>query len=514
MARMPIPLNVGILIRVIADVVILNGSSFVASLIGQLLAASGALRPLPGGWLTSFVVLAGTVSYARAAVVLTPVAVVVYYLSGFYTFGRAYQSRYKAVIVAEAVTLTYALFGLLSYLRLAPNVPRAVWLSAWLLTLSLTEAVRLCSAVWKEVARWEERLLRQKDDGRIRRVLVIGGAGYVGSALVRQLLRRGYAVRVLDMLLYGNGAAADLRSRGHFEFVRGDFRNIETVVTSMQDVDAVVHLGAIVGDSAGDLEPEITQEVNVVATRLIAEVARGFGVRRLIFTSTCSVYGASDELLDERSVTQPLSRYAKSKLASEQILLAMASAQFSPVILRLGTLYGLSYRPRFDLVVNLLVAKAIREHEFTIVDGEQWRPFLHVDDAARAIVRCLEVPAPVVAGQVFGVGSTEENYQLTQIAAMICDAVPETKVTFVEADGPRRNYRVSCEKIKRRLGFRPARTVRDGIREIRQVIVSGAIADYAASEYSNFKFLASREKALARAIEPVYAGLIAVSGER
>lgn len=512
---MAISMNVGILIRVMADVVLLNVSLVAASVVGQLFAPSGVgPRPLPGGWLTSVVGPAGTLGYARTAIVLTLVAVVTYFLSGFYTFGRAYQSRYKAAIVAEAVTLAYAIFGLLSYLRLAPNLPRAVWLGGWLLTLSGTETMRLCSTVWKEVARWEERLLRQRDDGRIRRVLVIGGAGYVGSALVRQLLRRGYTVRVLDMLLYGDGAMAELRSHAHFEFIKGDFRNIEAVVTSMQDVDAVVHLGAIVGDPAGDLEPEITQEVNVAATRLIAEVARGFGVRRLVFTSTCSVYGASDELLDERSVTNPVSRYAQSKLASEKILLGMASAQFSPVILRLGTLYGLSYRPRFDLVVNLLVAKAMREREITITDGGQWRPFLHVEDAARAVVRCLEVPATVVGGQIFSVGSTEENYQLKQVATMICDLVPGMKVTFVEADGPHRNYRVSCEKIKRRLAFQPARTLPEGIREIRQAIASGTIADYAASEYSNFKFLASHEKRLSKAIEPLYASLLAVPDDR
>lgn len=514
MATVVVPLNRGIVIRVIADALILNAGLLVATMVSQFVVLS-RWGPQHGALPNTFAILNASLGlYAGLTVLLTPLAVFFYSVSGFYTFGRAYTSKYKAAIIAQAVTLTYVVFGLLTYLRVGPNVPRAVWFTGWLLTLLLTESIRLCSSIWREVAKWEERLLRQRDYGRIHRVLVVGGAGYVGSALVRQLLSRGYIVRVLDLLLYGDRATAELRAHPRFEFCHGDFRNIEAVVTCMHDVDAVVHLGAIVGDSAGDLEPEITREVNVVATRLIAEVARGYGVRRFVFTSTCSVYGASDELLDEHSATNALSLYAKSKLASEEILLGLTSSTFSPVILRLGTLYGLSYRPRFDLVANLLVAKAMRERAITIVDGEQWRPFLHVEDAARAIARCLEVPATQIAGQVFSVGSTEENYQLKQIASAICDLIPGTKVTMIEAEGPRRNYRVSCEKIKRRLGFHLSRTVHDGILEIRGAIASGAIRDYSATEYDNFKFLTAHEKTLSKTMEPLYPRLAVVPGER
>lgn len=510
-----IRVNRGIVIRIVADALIVNIALFVAAIVSQLVDLPSGGVSAQDALPTAFAVLNASLGhYVRVTMLLTPLAVAVYALSGFYTFGRAYTSKYKAAIVAEAVTLSYVVLAVLSYLRLVPYVSRSVWLTGWLLTLALTESVRMCSAIWREVARWEERLLRQRDHGRIRRVLVVGGAGYVGSALVRQLLGRGYIVRVLDLLLYGGRATAELQAHPRFEFWHGDFRNIETIVTCMHDVDAVVHLGAIVGDSAGDLEPDITREVNVIATRLIADVARGYGVRRLVFTSTCSVYGASDELLDEHSATNAVSLYAQSKLASEEILLGLASPTFSPVVLRLGTLYGLSYRPRFDLVANLLVAKAMREHEITIVDGEQWRPFLHVEDAARAIARCLEVPATQIAGQVFSVGGTEENYQFKQIAAAICDLIPGTKVTMIEAEGPRRNYRVSCEKIKRRLGFHLSKTVRDGILEIRGAIASGAIRDYSATEYDNFKFLAAHEKTLSKTMETVYARLAVVSEER
>lgn len=492
-------LNRGSLIRVVADALLVNFAILLAYGVrlvvicreSQSILLPEALRLVSG-------------EYLSTAAFLTPLASLLFFGSGFYTYGRAYRSRYKAIVVLQAVTLVYVLLGFLSYLRIGPAIPRSVWVGGWILTLAFVGGARLFNAVWAEISRREARLLRQRPDAPGRRVLVIGGAGYVGSTLVRQLLANGYAVRVFDILLYGDRAMAELCSHPRFEFVHGDFRNVESVVRSMEDMDAVVHLGAIVGDPAGDIEPEVTSEINVAATRLIAEVARGYGVRRFVFTSTCSVYGASDELLDERSLVSAISLYAKTKLDSENLLLKMMNDQFSPVILRLGTLYGLSYRPRFDLVVNLLTAKAVLEGEIVIVEGDQWRPFVHVEDAARAIARCLEAPVTSVSGQIFNVGSTKENYQLKDIASFICEAAPKTQVQFANHDGSRRNYRVSCDKIDQRLGFSPTRTVRDGIKEIKDAIERGEIRDYTAKEYNNFKFLSESAVALAKVMDPLY----------
>lgn len=494
-------LNRGSLIRIVADFIMIN----VALLVGYVVRTTFVLLDSSQPVAISAVMREVGQSNFTIAVFLSPIALLVFYTSGFYTHGRAYRGRYKALIVFQAVTLAYIILGFLSYLRIAPSMPRGVWLIAWMATLALVGGARLFSSAWPEVVRWEERLLRQREDAPIRRVLVIGGAGYVGTALVRQLLTRGYFVRVLDVLLYGDQAMSELRSHPHFEFIQGDFRNIETVVRCTQDIDAVAHLGAIVGDPAGDLEPEVTLEVNVAATRLIAEIAKGFGVRRFVFTSTCSVYGASDYILDERSATNAVSLYAKSKLDSEDILLKMTDANFSPVILRLGTLYGLSYRPRFDLVVNILAAKAVLEREIVINDGDQWRPFVHVEDAARAIARGLEVSANLVAGQIFNVGSTKENYPLKDIAALVCEAVPGTTIKYMERDGERRNYRVSCDKIEQWLGFRTTHTVRDGIAEIKSAIERGHIRDYSAKEYSNYKFLTETGAMLGKSNGPKYA---------
>lgn len=495
MKKLFIPINKATAIRLLFDAVMINVALLSAYLLRMVISIRSLLASGGDGQIAAAKLLGDPwYPFWRSTIFLTPIALVLFWTSGFYTHGRAYRGRYKALIIVQAVTLAYVILGFLSYLQVVPPASREAWLVGWVLTLALVGGGRLGVFLWTETSRMEERLLRQTPDAPVRRVLVIGGAGYVGSALVRQLLVRGYGVRVLDLLLYGDRAMQELQSHARFEFVRGDFRNIETVVRCVRDVDAVVHLGAIVGDSAGDLKPEITYDVNVAATRLIAEVARGYGVRRFVFTSTCGVYGASDQLLDERSEVNAMSLYARSKLASEEILLGLTDNQFSPVILRYGTLFGLSYRPRFDLVVNLLTAKAVMERAITIINGDQWRPFLHVEDAARAIVQCLESSAGAIAGQVFDVGSLEENHQLKGIAALVCDVIPGTKVTFVENDGPVVNYRVSCKKIRERLGFQPARTVRDGIQEIKDAFDRGEIRDYTAVEYDNFKFL-SRDAA-------------------
>lgn len=494
----------GTLIRVAADALMVNAALFLASAARFDVILSSPTTPVSSAAMLRDIVH----SYLDVSVFLTPVALLVFATSGFYTHGRAYRGRYKTLVVLQAVTLVYLILGSLSYIHLIPLLYRGVWLAGWVLTAAMVAGARVFASAWGEVVRWEDRLLRQKADAPIRRVLVIGGAGYVGTALLRQLLAQGYTVRVLDVLLYGERAMAELRSDPRFEFFHGDFRNIENVVRCMQDVDAVVHLGAIVGDPASDLEPEVTTEINVAATRLIAEIARGYGVRRFVFTSTCSVYGASDQMLDERSAVNATSLYAKSKLASEKILLGMADGGFSPVILRLGTLYGLSYRPRFDLVVNLLAAKAVMEGEITIFDGDQWRPFLHVEDAAQAIASCLRASANAVAGQIFNVGATRENYRLRDVAEVVREVVPGARVKHVATEGPRSNYRVSCEKIAHWLGFSPTRTVRDGILEVKQAIERGEIRDYAASEYSNFKFLSQPGATLDKVIEPRYARLM------
>jgi nucleoside-diphosphate-sugar epimerase len=323
----------------------------------------------------------------------------------------------------------------------------------------------------------------------LRNVLVVGGAGFVGSVLLPKLLDRGYHVKVMDSLVYGDDGIRHLNGRPGFEMVEGDLRSLESIVRSSRDADAVVHLGALVGDPACALDENLTLEINLKATQNLAEVARGIGVRRFIFASTCSVYGATEELLDETSALGPVSLYARSKMESEQLTLALDNHEFSTVALRFGTFYGLSPRPRFDLIVNMLVAKAIHDKEITIFGGDQWRPFLHVDDGAEAIVRCLEAPGEAVKGQIFNVGSDDQNYTLRQIADEIAKTMDGVRVVFKKKAEEEASYRVSFAKIRGILDFVPRNTLAEGIEQISAAIQDGEVSHYLDARYSNIKSL-------------------------
>ena len=226
---------------------------------------------------------------------------------------------------------------------------------------------------------------------------------------------------------------------------------------------------------------------------MIAEVAKGSGIRRFCFASTCSVYGANDQILDEWSELNPISLYARSKLASEKVMLQMADESFSPVILRFGTVYGLSGRTRFDLVVNLLTARAVVDGKITMFGGGQWRPFLHVDDAALALMKAVEAPTDLIHGEVFNVGSNEQNYQIAEAAQIIQSLVgldgkfPE--ITDKGADTDFRNYRVDFTKITKILSFIPRWTLQEGIQQVITALESGDVKDYRDPMYSNVKFL-------------------------
>lgn len=437
-------------------------------------------------------------AYGNSAWLLTLLCLVIFTASGFYTYGRFYRSRYKYAIVFQAVSLAYLIFGLFSYLAqgiifdfLAPllNIPTGVFIAAWILTVVFLILARAWANVWRRITHLEDQKLKSQTDRKIQKVLVIGGAGYIGSALLPLLLEKGYEIRLLDLLLYGTEPIENFMDHPKLEILQEDFRSIDKVVESMREVDAVIHLGGIVGDPACALDEELTMDINLMATRMIAEVAKGSGVRVFIFASTCSVYGASDQMLDEKSELNPVSLYARSKIASEKVLLKMADETFSPVILRLSTIYGLSGRTRFDLVVNLLTAKALVDGEITIFGGEQWRPFLHVEDAARAISTILSAPISMVKNQVFNVGSNDQNYTINQIGEHIQNLVPEANITWMGNDPDRRNYWVNFNKISKTLGFTPEWKIEDGIHQVIEAIQSGKVLDYRDARYSNVKFL-------------------------
>lgn len=480
-------LDAGKVLRMAVDVLIVNFSLAVAVVVHYLwmVGVGGGVQD------ASAMLRHYAIRLTQHSFTLTPIALAVFCWSGFYTHSRLYRGRYKAIIITQAVTLVYVLVGFFAYL--APSIfsfQRAVLVLAWLVTLFACLAVRLGHGAWKTFSSVERRYLGVPFVNRPpRNVLVIGGAGYIGSALIPKLLEKGCYVRLLDLFLYGMEPIAPYVTHPRLDIVRADFRQVDKVVQCMQGMDAVIHLGAIVGDPACAIDEELTVEVNLVATRTIAEIAKGFGINRFIFASTCSVYGASDELLDERSALTPVSLYARSKIASEQVLLSLASPNFSPTILRFGTIYGLSGRVRFDLVVNLLTAKAVVDGKITIFGSDQWRPFLHVDDAATAVLKVLEAPLPLVRNQIFNVGSDSQNYTLQQVGETIHRLVPTAEMIVMGSDGDQRNYRVNFSKIRRVLDFNPRWTLEQGIQQVIDALNSGVIQDYRDALYSNVKFL-------------------------
>jgi nucleoside-diphosphate-sugar epimerase len=444
----------------------------------------------------------------RLAVLLlvVPASLTTFYLRGFYTDGNNYRRRPKPLTIIESASIAYLAFGAVVYL-VAPSqlVPRLIFITGWLVTVVLLLGSRVWSSTWRDAILREEQSRRRSGHAPIRRVLVVGGAGYIGSALVRQLLDKNYLVRVLDPLMYGDGPIVDVKGHPRFELQHGDSRSVEAVVNAFRDIDAVIHLGAIVGDSACALDERLTLETNVVATRMMAEVAKGYGVRRFVFASTCSVYGASDGKLDESSSLNPVSLYARSKIACERVLNGMADETFCPVIYRFATIYGLSPRPRFDLAVNLLTAKAVTEGTFTVFGGDQWRPFVHVTDVARALVLALEVEQHLISGKTFNIGSNEQNYRMREIGELVETLVPQARMVVDRSSPDARNYWVRFDKAKDILGFAASLTVQDGIKEIAAALNAGRILDYRSPLYNNSAFLSDvRNRTAANLSSPIF----------
>jgi nucleoside-diphosphate-sugar epimerase len=431
--------------------------------------------------------------FVANAPLLTLLSLAVFYSAGFYTYGRHYQGRHRTLTIAAAVLASFVIYaGLVHFAWDQLGISALPW-PMLSIAAAIAVVVILAERGWPWV--WD-RVLRPERESHLRqslvpgcRILVTGGAGYIGSALVAKLLRSGYRVRVLDRLVYGREAIQPLLDHPHFELVEGDVRHVDHVVNAMHDVHAVIHLAAIVGDPACEVDRDVTIDVNLLATQHIAEVAKANGIQRFIFASTCSVYGANDRLLDETSETRPVSLYGRTKLAAERGLRLMMDETFQPTILRFSTIYGLSGRTRFDLVVNLLAVKATMDGVITIQGGNQWRPFLHVDDAALAILLALQADPMQVGGETFSVGSNEQNHTIEQIGQMVHRLVPKAKLLIDDKITDKRNYRVSFWKIRHRLGFVPQWTLEQGIRQVVDAVARGAVVDYRDPIYSNQKFL-------------------------
>lgn len=320
-------------------------------------------------------------------------------------------------------------------------------------------------------------------------VLVTGGAGYVGSVLVDELLDRGWAVRVMDTLTVGDGRSLlHVWGRPRFDFVRGDVRDSELRASALAGADAVVHLAAIVGDPACARDPERAREVNLAATRALVTEASAAGVKRLVFASTCSNYGKlqdGDAFATEEWDLRPVSLYAETKVAAELEVLAHSTPGFATTCLRFATVYGVSPRMRFDLTVNEFARDALLHHKLVVYGEQFWRPYVHVWDAVQAVSAVLEAPAEQIQGEVFNVGNSNQNFRKQDLVEFLLERIPGTVVERVAKQEDPRDYRVGFGKIEAKLGYATNRTVPDGIDELIALLVSGAISDPFADVFRN-----------------------------
>ena len=297
-----------------------------------------------------------------------------------------------------------------------------------------------------------------------RIVTVLGGGGYLGSVLCRQLLQEGFFVRCFDLFVFGREPVSELATHPRFTCVCGDTRHRDALKRVLEGAYAVVHLASLVGDGSCNVHPGLTSSINCDASRMVAELAPRAGLRRLLFSSTCSVYGGSPGIVSEVSPTDDRTVYTRTKLAGEQIFLAAQSDTFRPTILRLATVFGTSPRMRFDLAANIMVAQAEMHRRITIFNGQRWRPFVHTTDVGRAFIHLLRAPAEAVSGRIFNVGSTRMNLTIGDLGRHIARNYVDLEVTE-SANNDGRDYHVDFSRIEA-LGFRANVTLDDGIREL------------------------------------------------
>jgi len=412
--------------------------------------------------------------------VLIPLTFVsVNFFLGLYGHKKAANLKLKIKLLLISVLISSIVF-----LLIIPSfITYVVWLSIFC-PMVLMPRYFLNISKGKSIGNY---LLRQRGG-----VLIIGGAGYIGSHLVELLLDEGEQVVVLDRLMYGKKSIQKFISHQNFKLIQGDATDIAALTNAMRDVSSVVHLAGLVGDPACAVDENFTRHTNIVATKMVKQVAQSMGIHRFVFASSCSVYGVSDFEIDEGGKLSPVSLYAKSKVDSEEELRSSVSDDFIVTILRFATVFGDSLRPRFDLVANLFTAQALNGENLTVMGPNQWRPFIHAHDLARAIGMTLKADPKKIQNQIFNVGDERLNMTILDLAKAVkkvansFDRNPEISIQETNI-ADKRNYAVSFQKINKYLGFTASILMEDGIREMAEKLNKNEYGDYKLENYSNVK---------------------------
>ncbi len=310
----------------------------------------------------------------------------------------------------------------------------------------------------------------------IKKVLVTGGAGYVGAVLVPKLLDRGFDVRVLDLFIYGDNIFNDIGVRPGLKLIKGDIRDQILLKKVLPGCDAVIHLACISNDPSFELDPQLGRSINYDAFAPLVDIAKDSGVKRFIYASSSSVYG----IKEEKDVTEdlpllPLTDYSKYKALCEEVLLAKRTPGFVTLVLRPSTVCGYSPRMRLDLTVNILTNHAVNNRRITVFGGKQMRPNIHIEDMTYAYVKSLEWPDETIDGKIYNVGF--DNFTVSEIAEKIRTIVGEDIEIVTTPTDDNRSYHVSSKKINKELGFMAERTVEDAIRDLVIAFEAGKIPD-------------------------------------
>ncbi len=322
-------------------------------------------------------------------------------------------------------------------------------------------------------------------------ILVVGGAGYIGSVLTSLLLKKGWRVKIVDKLLYEKKSLDQFKNNKNFSLINKDICDLSVQIEAIKDIDCVVFLAEIVGDPSCAAKPEDALKTNYLAVSSLANLCSYMSINRFVYTSSCSVYGANnliDGFLDEESPLNPVSHYARIKLMSEKILLSQSNYFFSPTILRLATVCGTSFRNRFDLVVNTFARNAFFSGKITINGGSQWRPNIHVEDVAKGIIKVIEAPIAKVENQIFNLCNDSQNFVINELGNKVKSIFPKCKIIKSNKNFDKRDYKVVSSKIKKILNFEASKTVEDVLIEFKKLFEKKKFNPYK-KKYSNIETL-------------------------
>jgi len=329
-------------------------------------------------------------------------------------------------------------------------------------------------------------------NNELPKILIVGGAGFIGSVLTSKLLKKNYRVTILDKLIYDHKIIKkNFKNQKNLNFVLGDICDLNTQIKIIKEIDIVVYLAEIVGDPACKAKPEDALKTNYLSVLSFANLCSHLAIEKFIYTSSCSVYGLdkNNELLNEKSNLNPVSHYARIKIMSEKALLTSSNNNFQPTILRLGTVFGPSKRMRFDLVVNTMSKFAYFDKKIDIHGGNQWRPNIHVEDVADGIISIIKAKKRAIGNQIFNLSNDKLNLQIIQIAKKIKSVFKNVKLNIIETSKDPRNYKVTSKKIKNKVGFVAQKSIENGLKKIKLMFKIKTIKNPDNKIYNNLQSL-------------------------